>query len=233
MSPTVSHYRSYLVLFAAITLSYLPSFSGEFLLDDRSIIENNPSIKTAQPLISYFRQEEGVISGENWEGGHTGYYRPLVSLSYRLGFLVWGMNPKGFRLTNIVLHLLVCLLLFHVVLFVIGDRIAALWAACLFAVHPINTEAVSWISSRNNLLVMVFSLGCLYAFLKYGEQGNPLMLISSILFFTLAVFSKEFGLMLLPCLMIHRLLRLDTKRSNSGLFSVFLPFSWLFYYTFS
>ena len=218
------HYRSYLVLLAAITLSYLPSFSGEFLLDDRSIIENNPSIKTAQPLISYFRQEEGVISGENWEGGHTGYYRPLVSLSYRLDFLVWGMNPKGFRLTNIVLHLLICLLLFRVVLFVIGDRIAALYAACLFAVHPINTEVVSWISSRNNLLVMLFSLGCLYAFLKYDEQGNPLMLISSILFFTLAVFSKEFGLMLLPCLMIHRLLRLDTKRSNFGLFSVFLPF---------
>ena len=224
MSLTVSHYRSYLVLLTAITLSYLPSFSGGFLLDDRSIIENNPSIQTAQTLISYFRQEDGIVSGESWENSHTGYYRPLVSLIHRLDFLVWGMNPKGFRLTNIVLHLLVCLLLFHVVLLMIGDRTAALWAACLFAVHPTNTEAVSWISSRNNLLVMLFSLGCLYAFLKYGEQGNPLMLISSILFFTLAVFSKEFGLMLLPCLVIHRLLRLDTKRSNSGLFSVFLPF---------
>jgi len=224
MNLTVLHYRSYIVLLAAITISYLPSFSGEFLLDDRSIIQNNPSIQTAQPLISYFLQEDGVVSGENWEGGHTGYYRPLVSLSYRLDFLVWGMNPKGFRLTNTVLHLFACLLLFRVVLFVIGDRIAALWAACLFAVHPAITEAVSWISSRNNLLVTLFSLGCLYAFLKYGEQGNPLMLILSILFFTLAVFSKEFGLMLLPCLMIHRLLRLDTKRSNSGLVSVFLPF---------
>ena len=224
MNLTVLHYRSYIVLLAAITISYLPSFSGEFLLDDRSIIQNNPSIQTAQPLISYFLQEDGVVSGENWEDSHTGYYRPLISLIHRLDFLVWGMNPKGFRLTNTVLHLFACLLLFRVVLFVIGDRIAALWAACLFAVHPAITEAVSWISSRNNLLVTLFSLGCLYAFLKYDEQGNPLMLISSILFFTLAVFSKEFGLMLLPCLMIHRLLRLDTKRSNSGLVSVFLPF---------
>jgi len=67
-------------------------------------------------------------------------------------------------------------------------------------------------------------LGCLYTFFLYIERRNRLMLTGSTLFFTLAVLSKEFGLMLLPCLVIHRLLRLGAQRSYSGSFRVFLPF---------
>jgi len=95
-------------------------------------------------------------------------------------------------------------MLLNLVLPYVKERSAAFWATCLFALHPVNTETVSWVSSRNNILVTLFSLACLYLFAKYLEDRTPLKLAASALFFSLAVFSKEFGLMVLPCLFFYQ-----------------------------
>jgi len=213
----------YFIIAISVTLTYLPSFSGGFLLDDHFLIRTNPLIQSPPSLGAYLFQEDGIIPGRSWENSHTGYYRPLVYLIHRMDYLLWGMNPRGFRLTNIVLHLLTCLMLFNVLCIFIKEPKVAFWATCIFALHPVNTEAVSWISSRNNILAALFALSCLYCFFKYSEDRKYPRLILTFLFFTLSVFSKEFGLVLLPILIFYQLF-FERKEGNIlNKFAVYLP----------
>ena len=213
----------YLIIALSVTLTYLPSFSGGFLHDDHFLIRTNHLIQSPPSLGAYLFQEDGIIPGRSWENSHTGYYRPLVYFVHRMDYLLWGMNPRGFRLTNIVLHLFTCLMLFKVLCFLIKESTAPFWATCIFALHPVNTEAVSWISSRNNILAALFALSCLYCFFKYCEDRKYPRLILTFLFFTLSVFSKEFGLVLLPILMFYQFFFERKKGNVLNKLAVYLP----------
>ena len=101
-------------LYILITASYLPTFSGQFILDDHPLVNNNPYIKKLQPFFSYFSQEDGVSAHNEIGDYHSGYYRPLVNLTYFLDYTLWGMRAPGFRTTNLILHLLTCVLLFGI-----------------------------------------------------------------------------------------------------------------------
>ncbi len=82
-------------------LVYLPTFSGDFILDDRPLIQNNPYVKTFHSPFSYFAQEDGVTDELDTGDYHTGYYRPLINLTYSLDYQLWGLNAAGFRVTNL------------------------------------------------------------------------------------------------------------------------------------
>lgn len=213
----------YLIITFSVILTYLPSFSGGFLHDDHFLIRTNPLIQSPPSLGAYLFQEDGIIPGRSWENSHTGYYRPLVYFIHRMDYLIWGMNPRGFRLTNIVLHLFTCLMLFKVLCFLIKEPTTPFWATCIFALHPVNTEAVSWISSRNNILAALFALSCLYCFLKYCEDRKYPRLILTFLFFTLSVFSKEFGLALFPILMFYQFFFEKKEENILNKLAVYLP----------
>src|SRR4029077_13055883 len=88
--------------------------------------------------------------------------RPLTNLSYALDFAVWGTRPFGFHLTNVLLHLLNVVLLFRVALGMADPSgrptVVAAVAATLFAVHPMLTESVGYVSSRSEILCAAFFL---------------------------------------------------------------------------
>ena len=214
---------TYLIIALAIALAYLPSFSGGFLHDDHFLIRTNPLIHSPPSLIAYFFQEDGIIPDRNWKNSHTGYYRPLVYMAHRMDYLLWGMNPRGFRLTNIVLHLVTCLMLFNVLCIFIKEPNVAFWGTFIFALHPVNTETVSWISSRNNILAALFALSCLYCFFKYCEDRKYPRLILTFLFFSLSVLSKEFELMLLPILLSYQLFLERKERNRLNKLTIYLP----------
>ena len=184
-----------------ITLAYLPTFSGEFILDDRPFVKENPYIQRFHGPISYLTQEDG-ISSQASDGRHSGYYRPLISLSYTLDLKMWGMNPAGFRTTNLLLHLLTSLLLYTVLRRFISPGFSLWLAVLLFGLHPANTETVSWVSSRNNILVALFSLATLYCHIR-GEDGNRWWRICSWICFSLSLLCKEFAVMMLPILICY------------------------------
>ncbi len=194
----------YLIISLLVVLVYSPTFTGEFILDDKPLIQKNSYIREIHSLRSYFMQEDGVSDKGNGEIYHTGYYRPLINLSYWIDFKIWGMNAPGFRTTNLILHLVTSFLLFKVVDLLIGNRQAAFWAALLFALHPVNTESVSWVVSRNNILVTLFSLLSLYFYFKSSEGPSYLNLIASVLFLAMAVSSKEFALLVVPIFFLYQ-----------------------------
>lgn len=194
-------------------LAYLPTFSGGFILDDNPLVKNNPYIKELHPIASYLAQEDGITDGRDEGGYHTGYYRPLINVSYWIDYTLWGIKAPGFRTTNLILHMVCSFLLFHILTLLINDRRAAFWATLLFALHPVNTESVSWIVSRNNILVTLFVLSSFYFYRIGWERGSYAAMICSILSFVFAIFSKEFGLMVLPLLFLYQRLLSKERRS--------------------
>lgn len=190
-----------------VIIGYFPTFTGGFILDDRPLIENNSYITETHSIVSYLSQEDGITDGRYTNDYHTGYYRPLVNLTYRMDYKLWGMKACGFRITNLVLHLLSCIVLFKLLVLLAHNRWTAFMAVAIFAIHPVNTESVSWIISRNNILVTLFILLSLYFYIVAWIENNRIIFLISIFFFLCAVLSKEFAIMLLPVFFLcHRFL---------------------------
>jgi Tfp pilus assembly protein PilF len=216
---------SYSIISLFVAIVYIPTFGGEFILDDNPLIKNNSYIKEAHSFFSYLAQEDGITDATRGAGNyHTNYYRPLINLSYRIDYKIWSMRAPGFRATNLILHLLTSLVLYHLIVLFVNNQKAALLAALLFAVHPVNTESVSWITSRNNILVTLFSLLSFYFYLKARRTIGYLGTLISAVFFMLAVLSKEFALMLLPIMLLYQRLIGETKKSIRKEIFTYLPF---------
>jgi len=214
----------HIIITLLVILAYLPTFSGGFILDDNPLIKNNAYIKEIQSLSSYLIQEDGIVDRSNMGGYHTGYYRPLINLTYAIDYKLWGMNAPGFRVTNLILHLMTCFMLFQLIILIVDNREAAFWATILYCLHPVITESVAWVISRNNILVTLFSISSFYLYVICWKKRSYIAGICSLIFFLGAIFSKEFGLMLLPIYFLyHRLLSYE-KRNVLSEISSYLPF---------
>ncbi|MHC1696716.1 MAG: tetratricopeptide repeat protein [Geobacteraceae bacterium] len=131
------------------------------------------------------------------------YYRPLLYLTFIFDNYVWGLQASFMHLENILLHGLNAILVF-----LIGSRVflslkitsplPALIAALLFALHPINTEAVNWISGRTDVLAGTFLFLSIYLLLRsLVSSGKTLILIAGVTFF-LACLCKDSAVFALP-----------------------------------
>ncbi|ABK99272.1 tetratricopeptide repeat protein [Pelobacter propionicus] len=138
--------------------------------------------------------------------GHTGsYYRPFVLLSFMMDKYVWGLEESFMHLENIVFHLANTLLLFAVTrracsLLKQTSLFVPFATALFFAIHPLNTEAVNWISGRTDLLAGFFLLLAMYSMLK-----NPLTWPCSLLaaiFMLMACLAKETAIFFLPAALL-------------------------------
>jgi protein O-mannosyl-transferase len=201
--------------------AYYPILSGEFILDDKPLIQKNPYVVQPHSIVSYLSQVDGKSEPP---GEVTGYYRPLIQLTYRLDYWLWGMSGAGFRGSNLFYHFLASLLLFAFIKRLTGSVRVSFWAAALFALHPANTEAVSWVSSRNNILVACFGLASLCLYVHARETGKRRHDFFSLLLFAGALLCKEFGVVLLPVFFLWAFLRGREKPGFSGLVRDHLPF---------
>jgi protein O-mannosyl-transferase len=140
-------------------------------------------------------------------------YRPVRTLTYAVNYAVGGENPYGYHLFNILLHGLNAGLLFFLLLRWTRSHLVAGAAALLFAVHPIQTAAVAYVSGRKDLLAALFVFIGLYLYTVYRESRRKQAGAGALLAFIIAVFSKEVAIVF-PAL----LLLVDTciLRGRSG-----------------
>jgi Tfp pilus assembly protein PilF len=171
------------VVVAAVAV-YANSLANGFVWDDVLLIVDNPRIKSWDRLLALFTQP--LAPG-------TQYYRPLQGLTYVTDYAVNGLAPAGFHMTNVVLHALAALLFYRVSGLVLRDSLAALVAALLFAVHPIHTEAVAYLSGRTDSLAAIFLLGALLL------HEKPFL--SAAAFFA-ALLARESAITLLPLVVL-------------------------------
>lgn len=200
-SPTsVVQRRSVVVLFAvlaATTAAYSNSLEGDFVLDARALILRNPSVQalTWENLRDLFMQDY-------WQPfGAGGLYRPATTLSYLFNFAVLGNGeqPFGYHVLNLAVHLACTSLVYTLALLVIRQVRTALVAAALFGLHPIATEAVTYIAGRADLLA---ALGTLLALVLHASGATGLAgLLAIAVAAALGFFAKESALVL-PALML-------------------------------
>lgn len=123
-------------------------------------------------------------------GGSIDIYRPLRNVSYLIDYLLFGLNPFGFHFINVILHVQNIILLACLVRVMTGSNFMAMVSSALFAFHPVQTEAVSWIKGRDDLLATFFYLTSLTLYIKGRDKGGYLYW-GSVVSFALALLSKE------------------------------------------
>jgi len=101
---------------------------------------------------------------------HFGGWTPITSISYMLDYQLYGLNPKGFLLTNLFFHIANSLLLFLILFRMTGAIWQSAFVAVVFALHPLNVESVAWVAERKNVLSTFFLLLTIWAYIRYAEK---------------------------------------------------------------
>jgi tetratricopeptide (TPR) repeat protein len=158
-------------LVLAVALTYANSLSGAFVLDDQATIVQNPEIRDlSRPGGVLSPAPDSPIAG-----------RPLASLSFALNYAAGGLDVRGYHVVNIALHAICALLVLAIVrrtagrwanrhqLTIDASRIA-LAASLMWAVHPLNSEVVNYVSQRTESMMAVCYLAAMYAANRAAES---------------------------------------------------------------
>jgi protein O-mannosyl-transferase len=119
------------------------------------------------------------------------YYRPLTRASFLLDYQLFGMDPRGFHAVNVLIHAGAVLALWALGLRLFGARPPAFLAALLLAVHPVNAEAVNFITGRNNALATLFALLSVVLLVEADRRRSWALSLASGAAFFLGVLAKE------------------------------------------
>ena len=177
---------------------YLNSLLGTFIWDDIPLIVTNLHIRDIGYIPRLFTEN---IYHQDMIGR---FYRPVLMAAFALDYKSWGLEPFGYHLTNFLLHLANAVLIFNIVLLIFGRRSLAFLTALFFVLHPVQTEAVAYISGRADPLSAFFCLVSLMFFIEhFGRDGSSkrLYYAASALFFVFGLLTKEI-VALLPFIFI-------------------------------
>jgi protein O-mannosyl-transferase len=199
---------AFFVLAIVTLVAYSNTFHASFHFDDNPSIVDNYTIK--------------VVTVDNIMAILKGV-RPVVYLSLMLNYSVGGMNVVGYHVFNVAVHIANAFLVFLLIsgtlalpvfserYTVASGRRIALFAALLFAVHPVQTEAVTYIISRTELLATFFYLAALLMFMKAVLKRKPIYHLGLFLSALLSMSSKEWAVTLPAMLMLYDYLFLSNR----------------------
>ncbi len=168
-----------LVIAAAVTAIYRRALDAPFVFDDQSTVVSNPSITQLWPLVGSPSQRGPL----NPPPQFCTAGRPLVNLTLALNYHFSGLKPAGYHAFNIALHTASALLVWGLVRrtlqlpyfkeqFARTANLLAFLAALVWAVHPLHTETLIYVTQRTELLVSFFYLATLYASLRYWQATS-------------------------------------------------------------
>lgn len=171
-----------IAILAAALGVYFQTFDFGFVaFDDDILVYENPLTWSIDP--STIRGAFTTFDPE--------LYIPLTILSYQLDYAIGSGTAGMFHVTNVLLHMVNVILAYAFVrLLARGNHVVALLCAATFALHPLNTEAVTWISSRKDLLSTAFYLAALVGYLSFIRTRNKRHYRLSIVAATLGLLSK-------------------------------------------
>jgi tetratricopeptide (TPR) repeat protein len=195
--PISSLTRAELLSLAGVLIGTLLTFASTFtfgwVYDDPPQIPQNPNLEWSRFGFLVTHQLWASVAG--MEGR---FYRPLLTLWFLINKTVFGLNPHYFHVTTVLAHIAATALAFFVARTLLKDAGAALFAAAIFAVHPLQTESASWISSVNDSLAAAL---CFASFLIYRKARtsprNPTAWWTLVgILFLLALLTKEVSIVL-------------------------------------
>ena len=209
------------LVLAVLLPAYWNSFGAAFQFDDYNQINENPYIRDIGNVPRFFTD---ASIGSDWTEyvGLKGY-RPLVYTSFALNYAIGSYHVRGYHVFNFILHFLDCLLVFLLVSAVLkaagrGRRfLPALAVTLLFAAHPIQTDSVTYISGRAEMLASFFYIAAFLCFVKYRSgdgRGSMAAGLAAPLLFLLALLSKEMAVSLIAVMAAFDLLFTVPKKGG-------------------
>ncbi len=223
-----------LVIMVFALLSYSNTFDVPFMLDDYGNIVVNPDVSGLSNLFTSFTLDH--ITGTKLSSDLLLKFRSIGYLSFALNYAVHGLDVWGYHLVNILIHLGVSLLCYGLVILTfktpgfrkIGEdpsslidsrNFIALFSALLFAVHPVQTQAVTYVVQRFASLATLFWMLSLVSYIQFrflSDQASVVFKRSALYAFSLisavlAMKSKEFALLLPIVIALYEFMFLEGK----------------------
>lgn len=174
------------------------TLGGEFVYDDLRQIVRNPLIQDSELFGKALTSDVWAFKGDG-EYTASNYWRPTFTAYHILNFQLFGLNPFGWHLLNILLHIGVCLFAFFLLRRWDLHEYLAFGVALIFAVHPVHTESVAWISGSPDLLFGFFFLASIwFADRPISGKKKTSDLIVALVFYLFALGSKEVAMLCFP-----------------------------------
>lgn len=201
-------WKVYLFFIILIFGLYGNSIPNKFSIDDDMVSSNNPVIKKGikgipEILITRYANNPK----QNYE------YRPVVKITFAIEQTLFNGNPHVSHLINVLLYLFLCIFIYLLLRKLLKSYHPwiALLATVLFAAHPIHTEVVASLKNRDEILSMLGSLASLYSCIKFFEKRKWYWILSGVVCFILAYFSKSSALVFLAIIPLTLFFFTDIK----------------------
>jgi tetratricopeptide (TPR) repeat protein len=193
-SPSTSWRRTLLIallIVIATLIAYIPAMRAGYIWDDDQYLYENELVQSDDGLADIWSVRYSP------EFGHllpqTPQYYPFVFTAFWIEHQLWGLDPVGYHVVNIVLHLISALVLWRIAVVL---RLPGAWfIAAMFALTPIHVESVAWVTERKNVLSGLFYLLALLTYLRYQDGPRSMahqvaMYVLALLLFIAALLSK-------------------------------------------
>lgn len=209
MNNTSNSRLSYLSLLGILALSaiiYSPTLKAYFITDDFMWI-NIIADKGWQAIPSFFTKLSGVR-----------FFRPFIKLAFWFDYSTYGLDQTGYHLTNLILHSVNTILVFSLCYIISRNWNVTAIATLIFALHPMHTESISYISGRTELTHALFFLTSLICFIKYlNAKESKGLYYGSIIAFIFSLLTKETAVCLVAVLFLSELFIRYEQNEGGGL----------------
>ena len=200
-SPDAAQHKNWIPALICLALAILTAAAfwqlkdcGFINYDDNNYVYENATVQTGLNANS-------IVQAFSSELAKVGHWHPLTWLSLMLDYELFGLNPTGYHLINLLFHVVNTLLLFLVLRRMTKRLWPSAFVAALFAIHPLHVESVAWIAERKDVLSTFFWMLTLGAYSYYVEHPGFKRYFFVVLFFVLGLLSKPM-LITLPFVML-------------------------------
>jgi len=197
MKAREKNFLTVILICLSVYAAYLNTLPNPFIFDDRHTITENKYIKHLETIPKLFTDKVTSLPITK------GMWRPLLMLSFASNYFISGLSPHGYHLINILLHFLNAVLLYLLLETFLKELSFGrrLGLTLIFCLHPINTEAVTYISSRSVTMCAFFILSGFYCYVRWRHDRRTRFFLLSLASYILALMTKEIAL-ILPMLII-------------------------------
>ncbi len=230
MRPRLERWAPALLLTALVIVSYVNTLGNQFVFDDLKLVFKFPEVRTLSGIPTFFSTF-----------GRAPYYRPTRFATFAIDYQLSGEEPWAFHVSNMAYHLLTVFAVYALLRRVIGyglglgsnggagggagppggpldaARLPALAGAAIFAVHPVHTEVVAYISGRRDVLAGLLYFLAFLGFVRYRETGRWPWLILTFAAWPFALLSKEIAVTLPAAFVLYDVFVLGRGAGPHGL----------------
>ncbi len=190
-----------LLLIAVGFFIYYFNIHNTLFWDDEDWIINNRFVHSFSLINIKAWFTKNTLAGI---GLRSNYYRPFLFFTFALNYIISGSKPFGYHLLSNLIHIANALIIFVVLQKFFKRRIVPFLTSLFFLVHPLQTEAITYISGRGDPLYVFFSLVSLWLFIRIeeGVKNKRLFIFLSLLSLVLGLLSREVAIVFPPLLVL-------------------------------